>query len=150
MQKFLKSLALSCKCLAAIIWLGEALLKIYWDIREMHMSSPPRDAPSDWGTTAYFHRTYLEILVLSVIALLSVVPNRWLVFSPIVFGISVVIALFPFCFVVIENLSQPFNTIGVVFSPFNLVSMIFIFGPLPLSLTLSFWRQRSGESVTYA
>jgi hypothetical protein len=149
MLNYLKQLALTFKILAAIVWVGEALFKINWDIHEMHMSTPPRDAPQDWGTTVYFHRTYLEILVLTVIALLSVAPNRWFVFSPIVFCISIIIALFPFCFVLFENLSQPFNTIGVVFSPGNVVAMILIFGPLPLSFTMSFWRKRRGEKVEY-
>jgi hypothetical protein len=137
------------KVLGAVIWLGLAVIKINWYIDEMHMSTPPREAPQDWGTPAYFHRTFLEILVLSVIALISVVPNRWLVFSPIAFCVSLLIALFPLCFVLVQNFSQPFNTVGIVFAPSNLVAMVFIFGPVPLSLTLSFWRQRRRETVAY-
>jgi hypothetical protein len=146
----LKSLALGFKIPAAMIWCGYAFLKIYWDIGEMHTPSPPRDAPHDWGTTAYFHRIYFEILVLSVITVLSVTPNRWFIFSPVVFCISIIIAIFPFCFVIVENLSQPFTTIGIVFAPANLIFMIIAFAPLPLSLSFSFWRQRRGEKVGYA
>jgi len=149
MYEFQKQFALMFKVLGAIFWVGAALLMINWDIQEMHSSTPPRDAPRDWGTLAYFHRTCLEILVMSVVALISAAPNRWFIFSPIAFCISLFITLFPLGFVLVENLSQPFNTVGIVFAPANLLPMIIFFGPLPLSLTLSFWRKRRGEKIAY-
>lgn len=146
----LKHLALGFKIPVAIIWFGGALVAISFAFGEMHMSSPPRDAPHDWGTAAYFHRTYLRILILSGLALFSVAPNRWFVFSPIAFCIAILIALFPLAFSLAQTFSEPFNTIGVVFAPSNLIFMLIFFGPLPLSLTLSFWRRRRGEKVGYA
>ncbi|HXC37186.1 MAG TPA: hypothetical protein VNV43_15020 [Candidatus Acidoferrales bacterium] len=137
-----RELALICKVLAVIIWVGEALIKSNWDIHEMHMLQ-------GWGKTPNIQGTYLEILALSGIALFSAAPNRWLVFSPIAFCISLSIAVFPFFFVVFKNLSGPFNTVGVVFSPANSIAMILIFGPLPLSLAMSFLRQRGGEKISY-
>lgn len=146
----LKSLALGFKIPGTVIWFGMALIGIYFLTQEMHMSHPPRDAPSDWGTTAYFHRSYFRILVLSVLALFSMAPNRWFVFSPIVLCIAILIALFPLGFALVQTFSEPFNTISVVFSPANLIFMLIVFGPLPLSLIFSFCRLRRGETVGYA
>jgi hypothetical protein len=146
----LRHLALGFKIPVAIIWFGAALVAVSFAIGEMHMSSPPRDAPHDWGTAAYFHRTYLRILALSALALFSVAPNRWFVFSPIVFCIAILIALFPLVFSLVQTFSEPFNTASVVFAPSNLIFMLIVFGPLPLSLTFSFCRRRRGEKVGYA
>ena len=148
MQSLLKPFAFACKILAVSVWLGIACLKIGMDISEMHATSPPRDAPHDWGTPAYFHRTYLEIGVVSVVALLSVIPNRRLVASPLAFGLSLFVALLPFC-ALVHDWSDPFMTLGNYIDPFVLV-LLFVFGALPLSLTCSFWRHRKGEAVTYA
>jgi glucan phosphoethanolaminetransferase (alkaline phosphatase superfamily) len=152
MQQFLKPLAFGCKILAAMIWLGAAWFKIGYDIVVMHSSSPPREGPTrGWGTPAYYHWFYLEMFVFLVVALLAVVPNRWLVFSRIAFSISLIVALFPFCVVLIHDwTSDPFMSLSNYLDPGALAFAAFIFGPLPLALTLSFWRQQKGEKVTYA
>ena len=138
----MKALAIVCKILAAIIWIGIAWFKISLDIMILHLSSPPRESPT---------QIYLEIFVLSVIALLAVVPNRWLVFSRIAFGISLVIALFPLGVNLIHDWrSDPFMAMRNYLDPEALVFLAFIFCPLPFALSLSFWRRRKGEKVAYA
>jgi hypothetical protein len=143
-------LALGFKIPGVVIWFGLALMEITILTQEMHMSHPPRDAPRDWGTAAYFHRSYLEILVFSAFALFSMAPNRWFVFSPIVLCIAILVALFPFGYVLVQTFTEPFNKISVVFSLANSVFFFTVFAPLPLSLIFSFWRLRRGEKVGYA
>jgi len=147
----MKILAFVCKILAAIIWLGAAALEVGFDVAEMHATTPPRDAQHDWGTPTYFHRMYLDMFMVLVVALLAVVPNRWLVFSRLAFGAAVAIALLPFCVVLIHDwTSDPFMSVRNYLDPGAWMFAAFIFGPLPVALALSFWRRQKGADVTYA
>lgn len=147
----MKILAYLCKVLAAILWVGAAYLKIALYIMDLRATTPPRDAPHDWGTPAYYHRTYLEIIMMLSVALLAVLPNCWLVFSRLIFGASIILALVPFGVCLIHDWSSdPFMSWRNYLDPEPWIYGGFVFGPLPLALFLSFWRQRKGAMVRYA
>lgn len=149
MQSRVGPLAVGCKIFATV----EALLMAWFLIGswylDMHSATPPRDAPLDWGTPAYYHRTYLWIIAVAVVALLVIIPNRWLVSSRISFGIVVIIAVFPLSvglLFVISELSPSQDFLGAYF----LFLMLPLLGLWPVSLCLSFWRHRKGERFLYA
>ena len=85
-----------------------------------------------------------------VVALLAVVPNRWLIFSRITFGAAVAVALLPLCVVLVHDWSDPFMSLRNYLDPSAWAFMGFIFAPLPIALTLSFLRRQKGADVTYA
>ena len=95
MDMLLKIFAWLCKVAAIVFWLWMALVKIELDIANLHGHAGPWGDP-DWGMPAFYHRTYLEIATLTALAVLAILPNRWLVFSPVAFTISLLIALIPF------------------------------------------------------
>lgn len=140
---FLKAFAWLCKLTAIVFWLCVARVKVGLDITNLRATSPPmyRDAPEDWGTPAFYHRTYLEIATLLALAVLSVLPNRWLVFSPMAFSISLLIALIPF-YSIITSIAAPSDLLWMT-------PLMSLFAMLPASLVLSFWRHRKGEKVNY-
>lgn len=147
----MKISAVAFKILAAIIWLLAAWVTTALDIAEMHSTTPPRDAPHDWGTPAYYHRMLLKIFMVLVVALLAVVPNRWLVFSRTAFVLSLAIALLPFGVVLVHDwFSDPFMSVSNYLDFGAWAFAICIFGPLPLAIILSFWRKQKGGKVTYA
>ena len=116
---------------------------------DMHSATPPRDAPHDWGTPAYYHRTYLCIIAVTVVALLVVTPNRWLVSSRISFSIVLIIALCPLSvglLFFISELSPGQDFMAAYFLCF----MLLLIALWPMSLCLSFWRCRKGETFFYA
>lgn len=118
-------------------------VKVGLDIAELRATRLPmyENAPEDWGTPEFYHRTYLEIAILGLLFVLAILPNRWLVFSPIAFVISLLIALIPWV---------------VLFSSFKewsdllwMMPLLGFFGLLPASLILSFWRGRKGRKIGY-
>jgi hypothetical protein len=143
-----KPLSVGCKIFASIQAIASAWFLIGSWYVEMHSATPPRDAPLDWGTPAYHHRTYLSMAVVAAVALLVVIPNRWLVSSRILFGILLLVSLLPLLFVlllIVGDLSS------VDFMTAYFVPFILLFSALwPLSLCLSFWRHRKGERFFYA
>lgn len=146
----MKALALLCKFLAAFIWSLAALFTIARVNVDAHATEPPRDAPADWGTPAYFHRMWLGIAVIVLVAALALIPNRWLVFSRTAFVISLIITLVPLGVVlVLDSMHDPFMSARNYLAPGAWAFVGVVFGPLPASLTLSFWRQHKGEKVTY-
>ena len=151
MQSRLKRLATGCKILATVGWLVIAWFVISILIHDIRATTPPREAPHDWGTAAYYHRIYRSILGVSVVALLAAIPNRWLVFSRIVFSIVLIIALLPLCFSLFVSL-QDFSLVVSDFpnSVFVWAIMMLFSVPWPLSLSLSFWRYRKEEEIFYA
>jgi len=80
------------------------------------------------------------------LAVLSLIPNRWLVFSRASFVLFLLLTLFPY--------NVFFHT--SVFRDFDLGSLIamiigvLFFAPLPLSLALSRMRFLRGDKFTYA
>ena len=151
MQSSLKPPAVACKVLASIEAIAVAWFMIGLDVNLLLATTPNRDAPDDWGTPAYDHRLYVSIAITSLIAVLVVVPNRWLVFSRAVFGPSLIVALLPLCF-----------SLFLICSEFHILSyqlfetamggaiMILLSAPWPLSLIISRMRLRRGEIFTYA
>src|SRR3954470_17011155 len=97
MRDTVKTLALICKLTAILFWLGSGYFVLIFDVRDLRATSPPhnRETPQDWGTPAYFHRTYFRIGEAAVLAILALTPNRMLVSSRIVFAISLAAALIP-------------------------------------------------------
>lgn len=145
MQSRVKPLAVGCKVIATLEALGMAWFLIGSWYLDMRSATPPRDAPLDWGTPAYYQRTYLRITVVAVMALLVVIPNRWLVSSRILFSITLLMAL------------SPAGLFIIFFSPghdfmvaYFLCFMLLLTGLWPLSLCLSFWRNKKGETFLYA
>jgi hypothetical protein len=120
----LKSLSWTCKILAIFV---SAVIPL-WIFR-------PR-----WGVNP------TDDVQIVVLAVLSLLPNRWLVFSRISFLIFLLLTLFPF---------RGFFHIAV-FRSLDLGSVIAIFidlfflAPLPLSLVLSRMRFQRGDKFTYA
>lgn len=119
----LKSLAWACKVLAVI---GSVVVPLI-----LH----PR-----WGVNR------IADVQLIGSAVLSLIPNRWLVFSRISFLISLLLSLFPFrdyfdisAYRDLDLGSVTAMIIGVLF-----------FAPLPLSLVLSRMRFQRGDEFTYA
>jgi hypothetical protein len=147
MQSSLKPPAVACKVLASIEAIAVAWFMIGLDVNLLLATTPSRDAPDDWGTPAYDHRLYVSIAITSLIAVLVVVPNRWLVFSRAVFGPSLIVALLPLCFslfLICSLFRELFET-----AMFGAI-MILLSAPWPLSLIISRMRLRRGEIFTYA
>ena len=139
MRIFLLTLAWLCKIAAIVIWLIEAVVKIGFDISNLR--DPSHWSGEDWGTPTFEHRTYLEIATLIALVVLAVLPNRWLVFSPVTFAISLLIVLIPF-YRIFGSLTEWSDLLWMI-------PLMSLFALLPLSLILSFVRQRKGAKVGY-
>ena len=150
MQLSLKPPAIACKLFASVEAIGVAWFMIRSDIDMLRATTSPRDA-EDWGTPAYYHRLYSSIAIVSLLAILVVIPNRWLVFSRTVFGPSLIIALLPLCLSLFLICSE-FHVFSEKFFETleGSVIMILLSAPWPLSLILSRVRLRRGETFTYA
>ena len=150
MESSLKPPAIVCKVLASIEAIGAAWFLIGLDIYLLHATSPPRDA-QDWGTPAYYHRLYFNIAIVSLAAVLVLMPNRWLVFSRVVYSPSLIVALLPLglsLLFISEDFSLIFSDFFGTF--FWWVVMILLSAPWPLSLIFSRMRFRRGAVFTYA
>ena len=121
----LKQPAIICKVLSFLISVVVGL----WLL-------PPR-----WGVN-----TISDVQAI-VLAILSLIPNRWLVSSRISFVVFLLIALFPFG--VYFSVSA-YKGASVVLILVGLFFAICIFAPLPMSLVLSRIRLQKGETFTYA
>jgi hypothetical protein len=150
MQQLLKPFAIACKVIAIIEWLGVAWVTIGLDVSDLRAKSQPmyRDAPQDWGTPAYYHRTYLQIFVICVLVVLAVLPNRWFVSSRPAFGISLFVSFAPLWGMIVGSDISHFSDLIWLVILVALTSLYFSF--LPLSLIFSFWRHKKGQKVTYA
>ena len=123
-NKSLKLLALTCKILAIFVSVI------------VPMILPPR-----WGVNP------IADIQLLGLAVLSLVPNRWLVFSRTSFVISLVLTMFPFH--VYFSVSV-FRGVDIGLIAAGLMMSLFLFAPLPLSLIFSRMRFRREERFTYA
>ncbi len=119
----LKSLAWACKVLAIIGSVGVPLI--------LH----PR-----WGVNRIAD---VELIVLAV---LSLIPNRWLVFSRVSFVIFLLLTLFPFRVFFHISAFRDFDLASVI----AMIISVFFFAPLPLSLVLSRMRFQRGDKFIYA
>ena len=149
MQSSLKPPAVACKLFASIEAIAVAWFMIGYCYYDLHSATPPRDAPLDWGTPAYRYRMYLRIAAVAAVALLVAIPNRWLVFSRLLFSIALIVSLSPFLFalvLIIETLSPGGDFMGA----YLLFFMLLLSALWPVSLCLSFWRVRKGERFLYA
>jgi len=137
MREPLKAFAWICKIAAVVIWLPVSCITIRWDIHDLSAPSHWRES-ENWGTPAYVHSIHLEIAIIAMLALMSVLPNRWLVFSRFVFAVSLLVVVL----IAICEFGRPPDWI---ISSLELL----VFAPLLLSLILSFVRQRKGEKIGY-
>lgn len=80
-------------------------------------------------------------------AVLSLIPNRWLVFSRITFVIVLLLTFFPF-HVFFHVAAFKGVDFGLAFP--GILMAVFLFVPLPLSLVLSRIRYQRGDRFTYA
>jgi len=120
----LKFLAWACKVLAIIDSVGlPVLLRPRWGISQI------ADAQ------------------LIVLAVLSVIPNRWLVFSRIFFTTFLLLTLFPFR--VFFHISA-YKDVDLASLIAGIFVGLFVFASLPLSLVLSRIRLRRGDKFTFA
>lgn len=140
MRTFLKVFAWLCKIAAIVFWLGAACAITSLDISSLRMPSHWRES-DDWGTPEYHHRIYLEIVILTMLAVFALLPNRWLVFRPWIFAISLLVALSPI-FELMTSVTEWSDLIWVVL-------VVVMISPLPLCIILSFWWHRKGEKVGY-
>jgi len=127
MRMFLKILAWFCKVAAILFWLVLTLYK-------------SSDVARPLGGVGSGAPEFLEIAILSAYFVLVILPNRWLVFSPDAFVISLLVALIPL-FLLLGSMG--WSNLSVV------APLIVYFGLLPSSLVLSFWRRRKGEKIGY-
>jgi hypothetical protein len=148
MQTLTKWTALECKIIAGAAWLCVGWFKVSLDISDLLATSQPmyRDAPQDWGTPAFYWRTSLEIVVICGCFVLSALPNRWLVSRRAMFWPALFFALLPMGYFIATFSGSLSDIPGSAFAIFML-SPVLIF--LPLSLSLSYWRHRKGEKVSY-
>lgn len=145
-----KAAAVTCKVLAVVVWLSTAWLVFSFDFQDLRASSAPqyRDAPVDWGTPAYVHRTYFRIAEVALLSLLALMPNGILTSSRTAFAISLALALVPFRIFFATQFS--FRGIGeLLLAGFAVAGMLGMLTPLPLSIIFSFVRRRRGETVRY-
>jgi len=84
---------------------------------------------------------------LVALAVLSLIPNRWLVFSRITFVIFLLVALFPIR--VFFHVSA-FKDVDMGSLLPGIFMAVFLFIPLPLSFVLSRIRYQRGVRFTYA
>ena len=120
----LKSLAWACKVLAIFI----SIVVPLWILH-------PR-----WGV----NRT-ADVQLIGL-AVLSLIPNRWIVFSRISFLIFLLLTLFPFRVFFRISDFQDFDLGSLI----AMIIGISFFAPLPLSLVLSRMRFQRGDKFTYA
>jgi hypothetical protein len=119
----LKSLAWTCKILAIA---GSDVLPLI-----LH----PR-----WGVNR------IADIQLVGLAVLSLTPNRWLVFSRIPFVIFLLLTLYPFSIFFHISAYRDFD----LQSAAAMILCVLLIGPLPLSLVLSRMRFQRGDKFTYA
>jgi hypothetical protein len=120
----LQSLALASKALAIIV---SVVLPMLFGHR--------------WGVNSV-----ADVQVVAL-AILSLIPNRWLVFSRITFIVFLLLMLVPFR--VFFHLSA-FKGVDLGLALPSILVAVFLFIPLPLSLVLSRIRFHRGERFTYA
>ncbi len=149
MPSRVKPLAVGAKIFATIEALGVAWFFIGSCYLDMTAATPPRDAPPDWGTPGYYHRMCLHIIVVAFAALLVAIPNRWIVSSKIFFGLVLLIAVSPLLLCVLLVVSAPASGSDFMTAYF-ICLMLLAIGLWPLSICLSFWRHRKGETFLYA
>jgi hypothetical protein len=80
------------------------------------------------------------------LAVLSLIPNRWLVFSQTSFVIFLLLTLFPFRIFFHISAYRDFDLGSVA----AMIIAILFFAPLPLSLVLSRMRLQRGDNFMYA
>lgn len=120
----LKSLALACKTLAIVVSVVVPMLLGH-----------------RWGVNR------IADIQLVGLALLSLIPNRWLVVSQITFVIFLLVTLFPIR--VFFDVSA-FKDVDMGSLLPGIFMAVFLFIPLPLSLILSRMRLQRGVRFTYA
>jgi hypothetical protein len=119
----LKSIAWVCKALAILVnVIGPLILHPRWGVNR------------------------IADVQLVGLAVLSLIPNRWLVFSRIFFVIFLVLALFPFDVFFHVSSYRELDVASVT----AMIIVVFLIAPLPLSLVLSRLRLQKGDKFTYA
>ena len=134
MQRVLYPLAFVSKIFAVIISLFVGAQMLLANVMNLHVF-----------TLYVIFRLACEL----VLVLVALVPNRWLVGSPAAFRISLAVSvLLPLAGLIHD--SWPNTLALLILNPSALLFVAVIYGLLPLSLILSFWRSQKGEEVTYA
>ena len=120
----LKSLAWACKIIAIFISVVVGLWLLH-----------PR-----WGVSR------IADVQLIGMAVLSLIPNRWLVFSRLSFVLFLLLTLFPFRVFFHISAFRDLDLGSVI----AMIIAVFFFVPLPVSLVVSRMRFQSGDKFTFA
>ena len=120
----LKTLALACKTLAIVV---SVVVPMLFGHR--------------WGTNR------IADIQLVGLAVLSLIPNLWLVFSRITFVLFLLLTLFPLR-VFFHVAAFKGVDLGLVTAGIFVATLLFV--PLPLSLILSRMRFQRGDEFAYA
>jgi len=99
----------------------------------------------DWHHYDEHHAIYL--VQNSILAVVSLLPNRWLVFSRPSFFIFLLLALLPLD---VFHSYSVFRGVDVGLVALGFLMSLCLFAPLPLSLFFSRIRFRRGAEFTYA
>ncbi len=99
-----------------------------------------------WITGMYYHSTGFSLVQNSIQAFLSIIPNRWLVFSRSSFWVFLILAVLPLN----VFLRADFTHVDILTLLACLPVAVVLFAPLPLSLIFSRIRLCRGEKLIYA
>jgi hypothetical protein len=142
----IRALAIAFKIIAIIEAIGAVLSLASEIILEMHPIAPMH------SLTPLLTLTLPVFFVVLVVALWVVISNLWIVRSPILFQICLVIASMPFILGLLSILSSLIDSI----SPrnfemfFERTAILMLLLPWPLSLVLSRIRFKRGEAFKFA
>jgi hypothetical protein len=100
----------------------------------------PSDSSSSLGINRFAD---FELIALAV---LSLIPNRWVVFSRTSFATFLLLTLFPLNMFLHISAYRHLDLESVT----AMIVVIFFFAPLPVSLVLSRMRLQRGDRFTYA
>lgn len=148
-RDFLQPASWTLKIVAAVFWLSTASVVFYVDVPNLRASTPPhyRDAPTDWGTPAYYQRVWWRLAKTVLMVALVLLPNRVLVASRLAFIVSVLVAALITC----QALLRVFHYFEFSTGDFLFLALkIAVLAALPVSLVLSYVRFQRGEIVAYA
>lgn len=93
---------------------------------------------------------YFSSWLCCIPALLSLLPNRWFVSSLISFSFALAISIGVPAFLFIQDSIDSSSLPTKGFDPFVVFYLFLLFGVLPSTMALSYWRRRVGEEVKYA
>jgi hypothetical protein len=134
----IRALAIAFKIVATIEAIGFAIIFTYGLIVETH--APVHAIP--------FQLIVFPSIIALIVVVLAIVPNRWIVRSPILYLFSLFMAALPY---ILSLLSAVTSISSWDFEgACTVIAILILILPWPLSLLLSSIRFKKGESFWYA